>query len=222
MWAVITKTKKQMKTNLLLILILISIPAFSQKTKKVTIKSDNPSTKEIYYVLKSDEGIKHGKYSKEINGRLFKQGQYENNEETGVWEYFDLNREVTHKIDIDNNKVLYDKSAGENSNFDSEKYLRPLILLGGFDVFFQQIAHSLRYPPEARRNGTQGKVYLKLFFNNNGLLENVEVIEGVGDGLDEEAVRVIKLIDIEALPALDKNGNPTTSEMTIPISFRLG
>ena len=203
-------------------LVLIAGPALAQKTKKVVIKSDYPSTKETYYVLKSDENIKHGEYKKKFHGKSLKKGEYVNNERTGIWEYYNLSGDVIHKVNVESMEIVYDKLSTEKSEFNSDLYSRPFIILGGFEPFFTQIAYLLRYPAVARRNGTQGKVYIKLLFNNKGLIESAEVVEGIGDGLDEEALRVIKLIDIETIPALDLKGEPTSSDFIFPINFQLG
>lgn len=206
----------------LLMLVLLNTVAYAQKTKKVTNKSDYPSFKETYYVLKSDKSTKHGSYEKEIRGKTIKRGQFENDVKTGIWEYYDQNGSVVHKIDVESDSILYDKFADENTEFNEEKYSRPLIVLGGMGSLYQQIGNALRYPSDARRRGTQGKVLVQMTVNNQGEVEDIEVVEGVGDGLDEEAVRVMKLIDIEILPALDVNGDPTDSELVLPITFKLG
>ena len=206
----------------LLALVLLNTIVYAQKTKKVTDKNDYPSFKETYYVLKSDKQIKHGSYEKEIRGRTVKQGQFENGVKTGIWEYYDQNGNVAHKIDLESDSILYGNSAGENAEYDKGKYSRPLIVLGGMGSLYQQIGNALRYPSDARRKGTQGKVLIQMIVNDQGEAEDAKVIEGVGDGLDEEAVRVMKLIDIEFLPALDLNGNPVKSDLVLPITFKLG
>ena len=212
-----------MKVKITLIaLILLNTVVYAQKTKKVTNKNDYPSFKETYYVLKSDKQTKHGSYQKEIRGRVVKQGQYKNGVKTGIWEYYDQNENVVHKVSIENDSILYDKSANENTEFDREKYSRPLIVLGGMGSLYQQIGNALRYPSDARRKGTQGKVLVQIAINNLGKVEDVKVYESIGDGLDEEAVRVMKLIDIEFLPALDLKGIPVKSDLVLPITFKLG
>ena len=212
-----------MKSNILIItLVLASTVLFGQKTKKITFKNEYPSYKEIFYVLKSDQCIKHGRYEKEFRGKVSMVGQFDNGEKSGVWEYYDSNRELVHRLDVKTNTLLYDKFAEQSSGFDTTKYSRPLIVLGGFNSMFYKIAHSLRYPPDARRRGTQGKVTIKLVVGPGGGLKDVQVVEGIGDGCDEEAVRVVKLIGFESLPALDLDGQPTESEIIFPISFTLG
>ncbi|MFY7919344.1 MAG: hypothetical protein ACOVOF_08510 [Chryseotalea sp.] len=49
--------------------------------------------KEIYQVKDTIKNILHGRYvSYHVNGTLESKGQFTNNETTGVWEFFLLNR----------------------------------------------------------------------------------------------------------------------------------
>lgn len=212
-----------MKTILtILVLLQIGNIATAQKTKKVYIKSDYPAYNETFYVLKSDKSIKHGLYTKRIKGSIFKQGQFEYGVKKGTWEYYDFNGDLVHKVDIENKKLIFEKSPTNNPANQPKKYSRHLIVLGGMAGVYRQIQYLLRYPATARQKGTQGKVLVKLTFNDQGDLINLEVMEGPGDGLDEEAIRTMKLIDFETLPALDLEGNPIQSELILPITFKLG
>jgi antitoxin component YwqK of YwqJK toxin-antitoxin module len=92
-----------MKTVLTILVILqFGSITLAQKTKKVNVKNDYPAYKETFYVLKSDN-IKHGLYTKLIRGKIMKKGIFENGIRKGTWEYFDLNRDLVHKLDIENN-----------------------------------------------------------------------------------------------------------------------
>ena len=209
-----------MKSILLIAALLFSLGVNAQKTRKVIKRSDYPSFQESFYVIKSDKKIKHGEYKKEIRGKLLKKGEFADNKRIGIWEFYDLRDELTHKVDMENENILFDSNP--NTEFDKSKYSRPLIFLGGYGAFYSQIANLLRYPAPARRKGTQGKVILKVVFNQEGKLDQVVVTEGLGNGLDEEAVRVIELVDFETLPALDINGKPVESEIILPVTFKLG
>ncbi|MGD1958877.1 MAG: TonB family protein [Fulvivirga sp.] len=210
-----------MKYILLLGLTLaINDSVTAQKTKKITVKSDYPLFKETFYVLKSDETVKNGEYKKEIRGSLLKKGNYQNNKRTGVWEYYNLNKELMHKINLDDSALVYE--ANPSREFDKSKYSRPLIILGGYQTLYQQIGHTLRYPAQARRMGIQGKITVKLIVDVDGKIKSSEVIEGLGGGLNAEAIRVFKLIDFETLPALNLEGKPVETEIELPITFKLG
>lgn len=55
------------------------------------------------------------------------------------------------------------------------------------------------YTETARRNKTQGSVQLRVEFRADGMIGVVEVVQGLGDGLDERAVEAIR--QIAFLPA---------------------
>ena len=54
------------------------------------------------------------------------------------------------------------------------------------------LSHNLRYPEEALKNKITGKVYVSFIIEKNGTVSNVQMVQGLGSGLDEEALRVIK------------------------------
>lgn len=63
---------------------------------------------------------------------------------------------------------------------------------GGMAAWAKFIQRNLRYPEEAMEKETQGKVFVSFVVEKDGSISNVSVIKGIGNGCDEEAVRVIK------------------------------
>lgn len=79
---------------------------------------------------------------------------------------------------------------------------------------------NLRYPSEARQKGITGRVFVRVQIDAQGNTTGISVQRGVHESLDNEAVRVVSLID-SWLPAL-RDGVPVESEITVPITFLLG
>lgn len=77
----------------------------------------------------------------------------------------------------------------------------------------------LKYPPEAVRDGIQGRVMVEFVINKDGSVSNVRVVRGVSEELDAEAVKVVAASP-KWKPARLK-GAKVRSSMTIPIEFRL-
>ena len=77
----------------------------------------------------------------------------------------------------------------------------------------------LKYPPAALANGIQGKVIVSFVIEKNGQVTNVEVVSGVDDDLDEEALRVIKVSPKWAPGRI--NGEKVRTRVTLPVEFRL-
>ncbi len=77
----------------------------------------------------------------------------------------------------------------------------------------------LKYPEEAVQNGIQGTVQVRFIIEKNGAVSNVQVVRGIDELLDNEAVRVIS-----ASPkwrAARVRGQKVRSSMTIGVEFRL-
>jgi TonB family protein len=90
----------------------------------------------------------------------------------------------------------------------------------GVEGLYKFIGKNIRYPSEARRNGTQGRVIVNFIVEENGTLTNIKVVRGIGDGCDEEAVRIIKISSSLWKPGV-QNGKPVRVSYTVPISFQL-
>ena len=81
------------------------------------------------------------------------------------------------------------------------------------------IGNNLRYPTEAKRKKTEGKVSVEFMINENGKISDVEVVKGIGDGCDEEAVRLIS--QMPSWQPLVIDGIPQKTHKTVPIVFWL-
>ena len=74
------------------------------------------------------------------------------------------------------------------------------------------------YPQAARRMGREGKVVLRLSIDENGKLQQVEVVESTGFEFTRAAVEAVKKSTYR--PAL-QNGRPVTSRAILPVQFVL-
>ena len=66
----------------------------------------------------------------------------------------------------------------------------------------------------------EGKVFVQFIVNHDGTLSDIEVIRGIGEGCDEEAIRVIELTDKMWVPGKHEEKIVKT-RMVVPISFKL-
>lgn len=74
------------------------------------------------------------------------------------------------------------------------------------------------YTKEARRNGVQGFVTLKVLLSGNGKISRVRVVKGLPAGLTENAIRAACKIDFK--PAM-KDGQPVSQWVIVEYAFRL-
>ena len=75
------------KISIIILTILASQILCAQEIKKVKNFNDRARTSEIYYVLKDNNEVRHGKYLFKYNGVVQVQGQFENNSAAGKWVY---------------------------------------------------------------------------------------------------------------------------------------
>lgn len=92
--------------------------------------------------------------------------------------------------------------------------------VGGFEAWSRHLSENLTYPTSARMKGIQGSVLVSFIVNTDGTIEGIELVQGIGGGCDEEAIRIIKSSP-SWTPGMIK-GKAVRTRMKIPIGFRLG
>lgn len=87
--------------------------------------------------------------------------------------------------------------------------------IGGMNTLYARV----EYPESARKSGIQGTVVIQLTVSERGVPSDIKVLEGIGGGCDEAAVRAVR--SSRFTPARDPSGTAVTSTMIIPIVFRV-
>jgi len=90
---------------------------------------------------------------------------------------------------------------------------------GGNVAFLKFIEHNIKYPEIAKKNGTQGKVTVSFIVETDGSLSNVTIENGIGDGCNEEAIRIIKLSP-RWTPGI-KDSKAIQTRVTVPVIFTI-
>lgn len=90
---------------------------------------------------------------------------------------------------------------------------------GGKAALGQYLSKNVRYPPEAQRNNTDGTVLVQFTIGTNGSIYGIRVKKGIGDGCDEEAVRIVG--KMPAWKPGTQNGQPVAVQYVLPIQFML-
>ncbi|MDR2126758.1 MAG: energy transducer TonB [Prevotellaceae bacterium] len=65
---------------------------------------------------------------------------------------------------------------------------------GGNKALNEFVSKNIRYPQQALQNNISGSVHLQYVVNDDGIVESVQVLKGLGYGCDEEAIRIVKLL----------------------------
>ena len=90
---------------------------------------------------------------------------------------------------------------------------------GGPMELMKFLSETVKYPKEAEKKGTQGRVVATFIVETDGTITNVKVVKKVSDELDAEAVRVINAMP-KWKPGMQK-GKAVRVKYTIPVTFRL-
>ena len=74
----------------------------------------------------------------------------------------------------------------------------------------------IQYPDSAYANGIEGEVIFEVIVNEEGRIEYITLVSGIGWGCDEEALRVLR--EARFTPALSQ-GTPVKVRMHVPVVF---
>lgn len=91
---------------------------------------------------------------------------------------------------------------------------------GGEGAMMTWIQEHIEYPQLAVEMGEQGIVYVQFVVNKDGSIEQVKIMRGVSDALDDEAKRVVRRMP-KWTPG-EQAGKKVRVRYTLPIHFRLG
>ncbi|MFN8241727.1 MAG: TonB family protein [Bacteroidales bacterium] len=90
---------------------------------------------------------------------------------------------------------------------------------GGDQALIEFIFKNVKYPEDAKQQNIQGRVIMKFVVTAQGDVTQVSVLRGVHPALDNEAVRVIKMLP-KWTPG-KQGGKPVNVWYNIPITFAL-
>jgi len=91
---------------------------------------------------------------------------------------------------------------------------------GGPEAMYKFVYSELRYPAEAKRFSISGDVITRFTVAADGELEDIKVVKGLGYGCDEEALRVMAVMQEKyAWNSGLHNGKPVPVTYTLPLKF---
>lgn len=91
---------------------------------------------------------------------------------------------------------------------------------GGLSALYRFLGSKLKYPEPAREIGKQGTVFVKFVVDQNGKVGNLKLLNNLGYGLDEEALRVVSLIPNFKTPG-KVGGKAVKVYYQLPIKFTM-
>ena len=96
---------------------------------------------------------------------------------------------------------------------------QPPMFPGGERALMEFLKENVKYPPQAAKKKTQGRVVMTFVVDKTGKVTEIKVAKSVDIYLDTEAIRVCKLLP-DFIPAR-QNGEPVSVWFTLPITFKL-
>ena len=104
------------------------------------------------------------------------------------------------------------------NNTKNKKFIQKSEYPGGIERLRSFIKNNLKYPQKALENKIEGNVLVRYKVNSIGEIFNIQIIQGLGFGCDEEAIRIIKKLKY---PKLLNRKIKVTTNKKISIKFRL-
>ncbi len=90
------------------------------------------------------------------------------------------------------------------------------VFKGNLSEFIQ---NKIQYPESAKSDSIQGRVFVSFWVDTTGVTINHHIVKGIRVDLDNEALRITKLIVFDK-PAMQR-GKPIKIKYTMPIEFIL-
>jgi len=90
---------------------------------------------------------------------------------------------------------------------------------GGNGARNRFLSENIVYPRAAEKKGIEGRVIVSFIIEKDGTITNVELLKGVEASLDEEAMRVVKL-----MPRWNpgkNNGEPVRTKHKVDVVYKL-
>ncbi len=162
-----------------------------KKVKKILSKSDNPYC------------FKH--LTKYYNGEL---KTYWDNGQLKRHDVFTNGKQIT--------SVTWDHDGSEVEYYD---YFIPPEYPDGLQKLFKFIANTLKYPELAKQYNVQGRVLVSFVVEKDGSVSNIKIAKNAAKILDDEAIRIIKLLP-NWKPGMT-DGEKIKMTYKLPITFRI-
>ena len=89
----------------------------------------------------------------------------------------------------------------------------------GQAALMQFLRDNIKYPAIARENGIAGQVVVRFVVAKDGTVSNAQIVKGLGGGLNDEALRVVKKMP-KWKPG-KHNGRAVPVTFNLPIKFQL-
>lgn len=170
-------------------------------------------------------------FAQQARKTQWESGMMDKREKVGVWEYYGYTaskRQVTvQRYDHSTKKLLYYRPIEEvtyNAQLTPGNWVRRLVdqppLYIGGDAALAAYTSKVTYPQAAQDQNIQGKVLVGIVIDTLGRASGHHIVQRLGGGCDEEALRISQKIPDQWVPArIGSKAIPV--EYELPFTFRL-
>lgn len=211
--------------------------------EKYEVLKSNPNIKQGKYtllVISSGKILTTGSYKNNLKdgkwheynsqGYTAVEGTYKNGKKVGEWGYYGKMWELLNKYNFDTHTLIYHKGV----KADSTTYYkvirgkdtidaimdRPPIYLSGNEIMLRNLMYNVQYPPQALAAKAYGKVVIAFTIDEQGHTRDYKVVQKLGYGLDEEALKQVSSIPEDWVPGI-LDGKAVPVVVQLPVNFKV-
>ena len=129
----------------------------------------------------------------------------------------------SYSSSLGQDKTTVKSASKQAATSDSKVYDKADVMPefpGGYPALGEFLLKNIKYPQDAIKNNTTGKVFVTFIVWSDGSVGEVKIKRGIGHGCDEEAMRVVKMMP--NWKAGQKDGKAVNVYFNLPINFQLG
>ena len=161
----------------------------------------------------------------------WERGMMDKKTKVGVWEYYGRTpsqpQVLVQRYDHDKRRLLYYRPVGD-AFYHAETAPgvwrtllldQPPLFIGG-DAALAAYTTQLNYPDQAQAKNVQGRLVVSFVVDTLGHVSGYKLLNRLGSGCDEEALRVARTIPGTWVPGRVR-ARPVAVEYVLPLTFRL-
>jgi len=161
---------------------------------------------------------------------ILSKGNYREGDKAGIWEYFDNKGQIQLKYNYDTKQSLYCRKVEEGNVSEmfvkmdtgvvSLRLQRDPFFNGDDSQLWKFLSSNIKYPTQSYQAGVKGTVYVAFFIEPSGHAFGHRILRGISEELNQEALRVVKLIPDDWIAGI-LDGKPVTAQYHIPVRFSI-
>lgn len=195
-----------------------------KKTTNYTPVKDKPSVLKVlsFYDSTGVQLVKNGTgYYKDFTESmdLLEEGNYLDSLKNGLWKGESIKSGWTYQEEYDRGKFISGVAAHSGRSYPYTEVEQQPQYKGGITKFYKFFGSNYKYPTEAQRHRTGGRLLISFVVEGDGSLTNFAILKDFGYGAGGEAIKVLK--KSEKWEPGRHHGIPVNVTYTLPIVLNM-